>query len=51
MNLIWGSNFEVVMREWLIWKNTYIGEQKLDNYIFTAQKPHKDRVTGEKEYM
>ena len=48
VNLIWGSNFEVVMREWLIWKNTYIGEQKLDNYIFTAQKPHKDRVTGEK---
>lgn len=36
------------MSEWLIWKNTYIREQKLDDYIFTAQKLHKDRVTGEK---
>lgn len=48
VNLIWGTNFEVAMSEWLIWKNTYIREQKLDDYIFTAQKLHKDRVTGEK---
>lgn len=48
VNLIWGTNFEVAISEWLIWKNTYIKQQKLDDYIFTAQKPHKDKTTGEK---
>lgn len=48
VNLIWGTNFEVAMSEWLNWKNTYIKQQTLDDYIFTAQKPHKDIKTGEK---
>lgn len=48
VNLIWGTNFEVAMSEWLNWKNTYIKQQKLNDYIFTAQKPHKDKTTGEK---
>lgn len=47
VDLIWGVNFEDAMSDWLAWKNTYIEQQKLDDYIFTAQKPHKDKVTGE----
>lgn len=47
VDLTWGVNFEEAMSDWLSWKNIYIRQQKLDDYIFTAQKSHKDRITGE----
>lgn len=47
VDLTWGVNFEEAMSAWLAWKNIYIRQQKLDDYIFTAQKSHKDRRTGE----
>lgn len=47
VDLIWGVNFEEAMSAWLAWKNAYIRQQQLDDWIFTAQKPHKDRRTGE----
>lgn len=47
IDLTWGLGFEQAMSAWLAWKNTYIRQQNMDDYIFTAQKPHKDRRTGE----
>lgn len=47
IDLTWGNGFEQAMSGWLAWKNTHIRQQGLDDYIFTAQKPHKDRKTGE----
>lgn len=47
IDLTWGKGFEEAMSGWLYWKNTYIRQQTLDDYIFTAQKSHKDRRTGE----
>lgn len=47
IDLTWGKGFEQAMSAWLAWKNTYIRQQELNDYIFTAQKPHKDRKTGE----
>ena len=47
VDLIWGTNFESAISDWLAWKNKFIKQQELDEYIFTAQKPHQDRKTGE----
>lgn len=47
VDLIWGINFEKAMSAWLEWKNNYVGQQKIEDYIFTGQKFHKDRKTGE----
>lgn len=47
IDLTWGNDFEQAISAWLAWKNINIKQQKLDDYIFTAQKPHKDRRTGE----
>lgn len=47
IDLTWGNGFEPAMSAWLAWKNTYIRQQALEDYIFTAQKPHKDQRTGE----
>lgn len=47
IDLTWGTNFEETMSAWLTWNNTYIRQQKLDDFIFMAQKHHKDRKTGE----
>lgn len=52
VDLIWNRDFEIALTDWLQWlqwKNNDEGRQKLDDYIFTAQKKHKDRVTGEEK--
>lgn len=49
VELIWGTNFEQAMGSWLTWNNIYVRQQKPEDYIFTAQKLHKDKVTGEKK--
>lgn len=47
VDLIWGVNFEEAMSAWLAWKNIHVEQQKIDDYIFTSQKVHKDKRTGE----
>ena len=38
MKLIWNSEFENALNDWLAWKNKYVREQKLTDYIFDGQK-------------
>lgn len=43
VKLSWNTDFEIELSKFLEWKNKYIKNQTLDDYIFTTQKPHYDK--------